>query len=88
MVSRPLVLHIALTTPFAMSRSQYMQSLSIALVAGGVLLTASLDAAAGTPNTTAAGAVSYEVGQGWVTHAIDEAAQDRWFTFREVAGRS
>ena len=40
------------------------------------------------PNTTAAGAVSYEVGQGWVTHAIDEAAQDRWFTIREVAGRS
>lgn len=65
-----------------------MQSLSIALVAGGVLLTASLGAVAGTPNSTAAGAVSYEVGQGWVTHAIDEAAQDRWFTFREVAGRS
>ncbi|MBE7522475.1 MAG: hypothetical protein HS109_08815 [Burkholderiales bacterium] len=43
---------------------------------------------AGTPNTTAAGAVSYEVNQGWVTHAIDEAAQDRWFVFREVGGRS
>ena len=65
-----------------------MRNFKVALVAGGVLLTASLGAAAGTPNTTAAGAVSYEVGQGWVTHAIDEAAQDRWFTFREVAGRS
>lgn len=49
---------------------------------------ATASASAGTPNSTAAGAVSYEVGQGWTTHAIDEAAQDRWFTFREVGGRS
>ncbi|MCC6194107.1 MAG: hypothetical protein IT518_06515 [Burkholderiales bacterium] len=45
-------------------------------------------AIAGVPNTAVGGAVSYEVGQGWTTQAVDEAAQDRWFTFREVGGRS
>jgi len=43
---------------------------------------------AGTPNTTATGAVSYEVGQGWVTHGIDESSQNRWFAFKEVGTRS
>ena len=43
---------------------------------------------AGTQNTTAAGAVSYEVGAGWVTHSVDVNAQDRWFAFTEFAGRS
>jgi hypothetical protein len=43
---------------------------------------------AGTPNTTASGAVSYEVGQGWVTHGIDESSQNRWFAFKEVGTRS
>ena len=42
----------------------------------------------GTPNTTAAGAVSYEVGQGWVTHGVDESSQNRWFAFKEVGTRS
>jgi hypothetical protein len=45
-------------------------------------------AAAATPNTSAAGAVSYEVGQGWVSHGVDETGQNRWFSLREVAGRS
>ena len=40
------------------------------------------------PTPTVGGAVSYEVGQGWTTQAVDESAQDRWFTFREVGGRS
>jgi hypothetical protein len=54
-----------------------------------VVSLAALPAAiAGVPNTTVAGAVSYEVGQGWTTQAVDESAQDRWFTFREVGGRS
>jgi hypothetical protein len=43
---------------------------------------------AGVPNTAVGGAISYEVGQGWTTQAVDESAQDRWFTFREVGGRS
>jgi hypothetical protein len=43
---------------------------------------------AGTPNTIAAGAVSYEVGGGWVTHGVDESSQNRWFAFTELAGRS
>jgi hypothetical protein len=45
-------------------------------------------AQAGTPNTVAAGAVSYEVGGGWVTDGVDESSQDRWFAFKELAGRS
>lgn len=53
-----------------------------------VSLFAFSDAYAGVPNTTVGGAVSYEVGQGWTTQAVDESAQDRWFTFREVGGRS
>jgi len=56
------------------------------LLTAGALLAPS--AYAGTPNTTAAGAVSYEVGEGWVTQSVDEGAQDRWFVFREVGGRS
>ena len=47
-----------------------------------------LSAHAGTPNTTAAGAVSYEVGQGWVSSYVDETAQNRWFAYKEFAGRS
>jgi hypothetical protein len=43
---------------------------------------------AGTPNTTPAGIVSYEVGQGWVTHYFDESAKTRWFSFGEVGGHS
>lgn len=43
---------------------------------------------AGTPNTTAAGAVSYEVGAGWITDGVDEGNQNRWFAFKEFAGRS
>jgi hypothetical protein len=42
----------------------------------------------GTPNTTVAGAVSYEMGEGWVTHAVDESNQNRWFVYKELAGRS
>lgn len=38
-------------------------------------------------NTTAAAAVSYEVGQGWVSHYIDESTQNRWFKFTTVGGR-
>jgi len=53
----------------------------------GVLAFAS-SAQAGTPNTTAAGAVSYEVGGGWVTHGVDESSQNRWFAYTELAGRS
>jgi hypothetical protein len=53
----------------------------------GVLVLAS-SAQAGTPNTTAAGAVSYEVGGGWVTDGVDESSQDRWFAYKELAGRS
>lgn len=43
---------------------------------------------AGSPNTTAANAVPYEVGQGWVSHYFDETTTTRWFRFGEVAGRS
>ena len=43
---------------------------------------------AGTPNTTAAGAVSYEIGAGWVTDGVDESSQNRWFALKEFAGRS
>jgi hypothetical protein len=53
----------------------------------GLLVFAS-SALAGTPNTTAAGAVSYEVGAGWVTDGVDESSQNRWFVFTELAGRS
>jgi hypothetical protein len=45
-------------------------------------------AAATPPNTTAANAVPYEVGQGWVTHYFDEATQSRWFKYGEVGGHS
>jgi len=43
---------------------------------------------AGALNTAAAGAVSYQVGQGWMSFAVDESAQDRWLSFVEVGGRS
>lgn len=58
-----------------------------AAVLASAVFVASL-AHAGTPNTTAAGAVSYQVGQGWMSFAIEESAQNRWFTFVEVSGRS
>jgi hypothetical protein len=40
------------------------------------------------PNTTAANAVSYEIGQGWVGHYFEESTQNRWFKFTTVGGRS
>lgn len=43
---------------------------------------------AGTPNTTATGAVSYQVGQGWMSFSIDETTQMRWLTFVEYGARS
>lgn len=60
-----------------------------AVLAAGVFtfLVSSLGSA-GTPNTTAAGAVSYEVGAGWVTDGVDESSQSRYFIFTELAGRS
>ena len=61
-----------------------LRTFSVAIV----VLIAMPVAIAGVPNTTVGGAVSYEVGQGWTTQAVDESAQDRWFTFREVGGRS
>jgi hypothetical protein len=54
----------------------------------GAFIVVVLPAQAGTPNTTAAGAVSYEVGAGWVTDGVDEGNQNRWFAFTELAGRS
>src|ERR1700676_667070 len=53
----------------------------------GVLVFAS-QVEAGTPNTTAAGGVSYEVGEGWATDGVDESSQTRWFASTELAGRS
>ena len=56
-----------------------------------VAVTAALFSAgslAGTPNTTAAGAVSYEVGQGWISDYVDETTPIRWFAYKEFAGRS
>ena len=43
---------------------------------------------AGTPNTTAANAVAYDVGSGWATHYFDENTQTRWFRFSEIGGYS
>lgn len=40
------------------------------------------------PNTIAANAIAYEVGQGWVSHHFDESVQTRWFTFGETARHS
>lgn len=40
------------------------------------------------PNTSASSAVSYEVGQGWVSHYFEEATQSRWFRFTTVGRRS
>lgn len=40
------------------------------------------------PNTTVSGAVSYEVGQGWVSHYISELTPNRWFKFTSTGGRS
>ncbi len=59
----------------------------LSLVAAVFFLNASLSHAA-VDNTTVAGAVPYEVGQGWVSHHFDESAQERWFVFEEQAGRS
>ena len=42
----------------------------------------------GAQNNTAAGAVSYEVGAGWVTDGVDVNNQTRWFIFTEFASRS
>lgn len=61
----------------------------IARIAATLICAASASAViAGTPNTVAAGAVSYEINQGWVTHGVDESSQNRWFAFTESAGRS
>lgn len=52
----------------------------------GALFSASVCA---TPNnSTAAGAIAFEVSQGWVSHFFDEGTQNRWFTFAEMAGHS
>jgi hypothetical protein len=40
------------------------------------------------PNTTAANATAYEIGQGWVSHYFDESATNRWFNFPAIGGRS
>jgi len=57
-------------------------------VATLIAILSCVGAFAGTPNTTAAGAVSYEVGQGWVSDNVAETAQNRWFAFKENPGRS
>jgi hypothetical protein len=59
-----------------------------ALAAGALSLFVSAFVCAGTPNTVAAGAVSYEVGAGWITDSVDDSSQTRWFVFTELAGRS
>ncbi len=59
-----------------------------ALAAGALSFLATAFVDAGTPNTTAAGAVSYEIGAGWVTDGVDVNSQTRWFIFNEFAGRS
>jgi hypothetical protein len=59
-----------------------------ALAAGAFSLLLGASVYASTPNTTAAGSVSYEVGTGWVTDGVDEGNQNRWFAFLELAGRS
>lgn len=42
-----------------------------------------------TPNnSTVAGAIAFEVGQGWVSHYFDEGTQNRWFKFAEIGGHS
>jgi hypothetical protein len=40
------------------------------------------------PNTSATYPVSYEMGQGWVSHEFLETAQNRYFTFITWGGRS
>lgn len=52
----------------------------------GLLATSVVYAA--PPNTTASAAVSYEIGQGWVSHYFEQATPDRWFRFHTVGGRS
>jgi hypothetical protein len=39
------------------------------------------------PNTNTANAVSYEVGQGWVSHYIEQTTPERWLRFTTVGGR-
>jgi hypothetical protein len=58
----------------------------IACAAACLLL--SFQSLATPPNTTAANAVSYEIGQGWVSHYFEESTQNRWFKFTTVGGRS
>ncbi|MCA3024736.1 MAG: hypothetical protein ING73_16990 [Rhodocyclaceae bacterium] len=53
-----------------------------------VMASVALNVNATPPNTTAANAVPYEVGQGWVTHSFDESTTTRWFSYGESAGRS
>jgi len=65
-----------------------MQRHITALAAGGLLLLLGAPIHAGTPNTTAAGAVSYEIGAGWITDGIDINSQTRWFIYTELASRS
>ena len=40
------------------------------------------------PNTSVGGAVAYEVGQGWITTAIDSGSPARWYVYGEMSGRS
>jgi hypothetical protein len=58
---------------------------SLVSLAGSLLL---LAANATPTNTTASGAIAYEVGQGWVSTSFDETSQTRWFTFAELPGLS
>jgi len=61
----------------------FIRAASAALMLAFVSSTTSATA----PNTTAANAVSYEVGQGWVSHYIEETTQNRWFKFTTTGGR-
>jgi hypothetical protein len=60
----------------------------IATAALAILASAGSTVFAGTPNTTPAGAVSYEVGQGWVSAYYDETTPDRWYSYAEIGSRS
>ena len=59
------------------------------LAAERLLVTAvSSRRAAPAPTSTPAGAVSYEVGEGWVSSYYDESTQTRWWSYGENPGRS
>lgn len=62
-----------------------IHTLAAALIGACCLIN---QAGATAANTTAAAAVSYDVGQGWVSHYFDENNTNRWFKFTTVGGRS